>query len=100
MQHLIRGLTKILHFKTKKAGKVRKFLIKQAIKNSQSTVMFGLPRNTALDGHGAGMLVPVALSHVGWFLTYSSLDLCDAFCQTEDELESEQVFAFCCISEI
>lgn len=46
--------------------------------------MFGLQRNTALDGHGAGMLVPVVLSHVGWFLTCSSLDLCDAFCQTED----------------
>ena len=41
---------KILYFKIKKTGKVRKFLVEQAIKSSWSAVALGIPRNTAVDG--------------------------------------------------
>jgi len=45
-----RGLIKILYFKAKKIGKVRIFLVEQAIKSSQSAVALGIPRNRAVAG--------------------------------------------------
>lgn len=50
VQHFIGGLIKILYFKTKKTGKVRKFLVEQTVKSSWSTVALGIPRHIAADG--------------------------------------------------
>lgn len=50
VHHFIRGLIKILYFKTKTTGKARKFLVKQATKSWWSAVTLSIPWNTAVDG--------------------------------------------------
>lgn len=99
VQHFIRQLRKVLYFKTRNPSKIRTYLAKEAIKAGGE-----LPgrecQERQRDVQWSGVPVPVALSHAGKFPTNSSLDLRDASDQSKEQLGSEQVLAFCCLSDV
>lgn len=68
-----------MHFKPQKTGKVKKFLVRQSKAHGQ-LLHFMYQEIQQWVGSGAGMLVPMALIHVGQFLPSSALDLHDALC--------------------